>query len=260
MVQPWYAPWDIDPGPVFVGLLLCYSMMSIWSVVVALDVWRRATRGSPARAQARAYAIAFGSRDSIIIFTLIAAPLFLPADPTAPGLSLLFLEAISVSLAVFLYVPLVAYGILRTQVLGIELRLKVGIRRGTVAAVFLALFFVVSQLVQSLATQTLGYEVGAIAAGLLLFALRPIERMASRLADRAVPEGHAEAYAVHRRLALYEAAVAELASGEGKISDKRRAVLDGIRENLALDPALALEAERGVLQSIPSRRREAVLT
>lgn len=51
---------------------------------------------------------------------------------------------LSYQLAVFIYVPLVAYGVLRLQLFDIGLRIKRTLKRGTVAAAFVATFFVVS--------------------------------------------------------------------------------------------------------------------
>jgi len=49
------------------------------------------------------------------------------------------------ALAVIIYVPLVAYGVMRVQLFDVDLRIKRTLKRSTVAAAFVATFFVVSE-------------------------------------------------------------------------------------------------------------------
>ncbi|HLE96634.1 MAG TPA: hypothetical protein VI997_04620 [Candidatus Thermoplasmatota archaeon] len=82
---------------------------------------------------------------------------------------------------------LVAYALVRQRLFDVDVKIKWTIKRGTLAAVFLAVFFVVAQLAQTFFTESYGLVVGGVAAGLLLFAIAPLQRMAERVADRAMP-------------------------------------------------------------------------
>lgn len=80
-----------------------------------------------------------------------------------------------------------AYAILRFQLLGLDLRLKWTIKRGAVAAIVLGAFFIVAQIGEAFLSQRGGLVFGGVAAGLLLFAISPLQRMAERLANAALP-------------------------------------------------------------------------
>jgi hypothetical protein len=85
-------------------------------------------------------------------------------------------------------VLLLVYAILREQLLGIDLKVRWGISKGTVAAVFIAVFFVASEAAQQFLGAALQNEyVGIFAAGMLVFALAPLSRAADRIAEKAVP-------------------------------------------------------------------------
>lgn len=79
-----------------------------------------------------------------------------------------------------------AYAVLRGHIEGLDLKVQVAISRSTIAAAFIAAFFVASEGAQILFGQ--GNEwVGLFAAGALVFALAPLQRAAERFAERAVP-------------------------------------------------------------------------
>ncbi|MGQ0536051.1 MAG: hypothetical protein ACT4PT_08255 [Methanobacteriota archaeon] len=85
---------------------------------------------------------------------------------------------------------LFAYAILQHQLLGIDVKVRWGISKSTVAAVFIAVFFVVSEGAQVLFGADNPW-IGVVAAGMLVFALAPLQRVADRLAAKAVPMGAA---------------------------------------------------------------------
>lgn len=81
---------------------------------------------------------------------------------------------------------LLAYALLRRQLFDIQMKIRFAISRSTVAASFIAVFFVASEGAQILFGQ--GNEwVGLAAAGALVFAISPLQRAAERLAEKAVP-------------------------------------------------------------------------
>lgn len=128
--------------------------------------------------------------------------------------------------------PILGYGALRYQILDIDLKVKTGIRRGTLAAVGLAILLVVQQLVEQYVGSLFGALGGALVAGTLLFLLTPLQDAARRLSDRAMPRVSAsEAYLHFRRMEVYRAAL-EGVLREGHASAKRAGALVNLRATL----------------------------
>jgi len=74
------------------------------------------------------------------------------------------------------------------DLLGADVQLRWTLSKSTVAAVFIAVFFVASEAAQQFLGETLGSTyVGIAAAGALVFVLSPLQRAAERLAEKAVP-------------------------------------------------------------------------
>lgn len=140
---------------------------------------------------------------------------------------------------------LVSYALLRKELFGIDLKVKWTIRRGTVAAIFLAVFLVVTQVAQNALSQDYGVLFGGAAAGLMLFAIAPVQRFAENLANAALPNARpvAEMSAEDRR-ALYREQ-ARVAWADGKLSMDERQLLSSLRARLGMtdDEAFALERE-----------------
>lgn len=236
----------VDGGPTagtlaMVVVFLGWGLVSVLGLVLAVLAWRQAAPGTPARRKAGIFAVAFGVRD--VIFAVFGAVVVL--GTRIPGL--FEVSGWLPPLADLLFVPLLAYGVLRFQVLDVDLKLKWTVQRGTLAAAFGATFFVVAQLVQNVASTTLGVVGGATAAGLLLFAIQPLQRAADRVADVALPRVAATPeYLASRRLEVYRAAV-ESAIEEGGIDAKERAILDRLQAKLGLPRQDATRVEAAVL-------------
>lgn len=145
-----------------------------------------------------------------------------------------------------LFIALLVRALLREQLFDFDLRVKRGVKRTTVAALFLAVFFVVAQIVQAYTSTAFGLLGGAVVAGLLLFALHPVQRAAERVASVAMPRttGTPE-YLAYKKLEVYKAAVESAHEATGGIDATQRAVLDRLRAKLGLhdDDAHAMEAE-----------------
>lgn len=232
------APWVGVDGPLNIVLTLAAMVVFALSLIASLWALRRAPEGTVARQHARAYLVAFGTRDTIYVAAIVGGALV----PALTDLTLLVVPAASI-----LFVALLAIGILRTQLFDLDLRLKWGLRRGSLAAVYLAAFFVVAELVQALATVWLGYLMGAIAAGLLLFALAPLQRFAERLSDTAFPDVRpSEAYFTYRKLEVYRAAV-EGAAPPADRTPREREMLERLRAKLGVRPEDAMAIERDAL-------------
>ncbi|HLE96229.1 MAG TPA: hypothetical protein VI997_02570 [Candidatus Thermoplasmatota archaeon] len=221
-----------------------YILSAVYGLAASIVAFRATRPGSVARGRARAYAFAFGTRDSSYVVLGVGATAALYTTPLDPEIA-----AAVVTLALptvqMVFVGLLAYGILKTQLFDVDLRLRRGIRRGTVGAIFLAVFFVVAQVAQTFLTDAFGYAVGGVVAGLLLFALAPLQHLAERVAAAATPGATALAsLAPDDRVALYrEQAVA--AWEDGAIDRSERRLLDVARERLGLtvDEAARIERE-----------------
>lgn len=147
-----------------------------------------------------------------------------------------------------LEILLLAYAVVRYQMLGIDVKLRWGISKGTLGAVFVGVFFVGSELAQSVFGRVANSQlVGILAAGGLVFALAPLQRAADRLAERAVPLAPPPAPAAPSvpATALYRQQV-ELAWTDGRISPNERVMLRGLRKNLGLDADAADAIEHEV--------------
>lgn len=212
---------------------------------------------SSLRTQARAYLLAFAVRDAAWI--VLSATSYLGGlygnAPTRGAWTWLDNGGIAWGWALsgaFLVFAL-AYGVLRHQLFDIDLKLKFALHRGTVGAVFFAVFLIVSQLVQNLTTAAFGVVAGAVAAGLLLFILRPLERMATRVVDRAMPNTHdTPGYAQFRKMEVYKATV-ESFLVDGRITERERVVLSRLASKLgiAATDALSLEQDARPARPVP---------
>lgn len=141
---------------------------------------------------------------------------------------------------------LLAYGILRHQLFDIDLKIKWTIKRSTLVALFVAFFFVVSELAAVFFADRIGTVLGILAAGVLLFAIAPLQRLADRVSDAAMPRvKDTQEYRTVRKREVYRAAL-ESAIEDGDITDKERSMLATLADQLQLTSAEALRLERQV--------------
>ena len=142
-----------------------------------------------------------------------------------------------------IYVPIIAYGILRTQLFDIDLRIRWTIKQSTVASVFIAVMFVVSEGASQFLSDELGAVTGLLAAGVLMFFLAPLQRFAERVASTAMPNTKSTPeYTMFRKMQVYESALIE-AHYEDGVSDRERALLDRLRDSLGVSEADARAME-----------------
>jgi hypothetical protein len=132
-------------------------------------------------------------------------------------------------------VSILVYAIAKQQAFDIEIRLKRGLSRGTLVGIFVAVFFVVSQLIEVLAGEAFGAVLGAIAAGVLLFAIHPLQRLADRISDRAMPtvRPNDPAYVLRKKRETYRNAYA-VAWADGHLTQKDMRLLTEFKEALGL--------------------------
>lgn len=249
---PFYRGLILDasglPTAGYWSLLFAHALALLYGVIVAVSAWRRAAPGSAARARGRAFAFAFGVRDVVfVVFITVAVLIIAFGVPEDVGWTVgwTWLQDIVVPVSVLAMVLLMGYGMAKAQLFEVDLTIKRGVRRGTVAGAFLVVFLVVSQLIEGFSSQAFGIVGGALASGLLLFALAPLQRTAERISGAVVPDARPLAERTREeRAGLYREQV-RIAWEDGKMGLKERRMLDAARDRLGLAPdvAIALESE-----------------
>ncbi|HET6403996.1 MAG TPA: hypothetical protein VFH78_05065 [Candidatus Thermoplasmatota archaeon] len=238
-VEPWtLAPWIVELRPAFTLVLLLTVAAALYGLLVAFGAWRVASSPSE-KAQAKAFLLAFGVRDVGFCLALGAVGVGLVTTDST-------LFAVGPSIVQLLYAPLLVYGILRTQLFDIDLRLKWTIRRATLLGAFAVVFVGVAEVAQNVASDAYGYLAGGVATALMLLALRPIERMSARIADSAMPHvQETPTYVAYRKMEVYRAAL-EGAMQDGAVTEREREVLRRLRASLGLSDADVAALERDV--------------
>lgn len=242
----WCAYAILGPIPAWPTLYLlnfeAWVWVGVYGLLVAGTTWWLAPPGSGRRRQARAYALAFGWRDLVWFgYRHIGIPIWVRGESggvfESEGLAFaLFAPSITI-----VFVLLLAYGMLRTQLFDIDIKLKWTLKRSTLVAAFVALFFVVSESAALFFGDRIGPYLGILAAGALLFAIAPLQRIADRIADAAMPKVHDTAeYRTVRKHEVYQAAVESLLE-DGEITEKDRRTLATLQDQLGL---MARDAHR----------------
>lgn len=220
-----------------------------WGFAAALHSWYIATSEAK-RERARAFSLAFGVRDVLWTFTFAmnAAHYYGYIGAGVPGIPndsspWAIVVPFFYELAVIMYVPLVAYGVLRVQLFDVDLRIKRTLKRSTVAAAFVATFFVVSELASNYLSNQLGAVLGVLCTGALVFFLDPIQRTAEKLSNAAMPNTHnTPEYEKFRKYQVYESAV-HAALEDGHISERQRRVLNSMVDSMGIDTKVAEQLE-----------------
>ncbi len=232
--------------PLTVGVVTLYVVMAslfAFALAASFHAWHRAPAGVE-RARAGTLALAFGLRDLCWGFSYAAGIRLVLAgagnDPSAwPDVFY-----VVYTLGTFLAVPGIAYGILRTQLFDIDLRVRWTIKQSTLAAAFVATLYLVTEAAERLLSSGLGTVAGLLAAAALVFFLAPLQRFADRVAQTAMPNTRdTPAYIAFRKLQVYEAALVD-ASRDGGITDKERTLLNRLRTSLEISEADAVALER----------------
>jgi len=230
-----------------IGLQLLYSMVTLlflYSLVASIHAWRTAKSGI-VRERAGLFALAFGFRDlgwcmSYGIFAWLMWTQPELTDMPAVG----WLGKMVYALGSLAAVPLIAYGILRTQLFDIDLRLRWTIKQSTLAGIWLAIMFLISEGASTFFSAELGNVAGLLAAAVVIFFLAPLQRFADRVASAAMPNTkNTPEYAAFRKMQVYESALAE-AQREDGISERERALLVRLRDSLGISEADADSIER----------------
>lgn len=196
-----------------------------------------------ARRRALLFAVAFGLRD--LSWGIVYTTAFLGVRRSTETAELFFDQLYAGS--TLIYIPIVAYGILSVRLLNIRFQVRRGVQRGTLAAVFVALFFLISEGAASLLSERFGTVVGLLGATLVVFLVSPLHRLIEWLSGQVVPANEGSEYRAYRKLQLYAVAV-EDALAYGDIGPAQRSLLDRLREslNVSSEDARRIEADLGV--------------
>jgi hypothetical protein len=233
-------------GTLLLGTLLVERGLGLYEGLLALLAtlaWLVA--GARGHAPRQARYVAWALEGALLVGMLVRAiaPRELSSDDTGIyGVARLFAFA------------LFGYAILRHQMLGLDVKVRFAISKSTIAAIFIAVFFIASEAAQQFFGDTLGSTyVGIAAAGALVFAMAPLQRAAELLAEKAVPvaraTGPTPAADATRGAASYRRAV-RFALKDRKLSHHEEVELATIAHDLGLTgPAamrIRLEVEREI--------------
>jgi hypothetical protein len=211
--------------------------VALFATVVSALTLRAALPGTLARRRARAYFIAFLLNDASITASALGGltkglPKHVGQDIVGPLLGIVF-------------AVLLARALLREQLFDFDLKVKWTIRRGTVAAIFVGVFLIATAIAEQY-LQKYGVLVGGLAIGAMAFGMRPIERLAGSLADKAMPRVDDSAeYRTVRKQEVYRAAM-EGALADGDMNTKERGMLATLAEQLGIGPKEMHAIERDV--------------
>lgn len=221
------------------AVYLSMSILFVFALVAAVHAWM--VSSGQARTRARIFGLAFGIRDICWGYIYFQSFRGMFVDPDAlPDIAFYVVYVLGTLVAV----PLIAYGILRAHLFDIDLKIKWSIKQSTLAGIFVAVMFLISEGASTFLSAELGNVLGLLAAAVLMFFLAPLQRFAERVADSAMPRTeNTPEYAAFRKMQVYESAVAE-ARSEGGISAKERTLLNHLRESLGISETDAEAIER----------------
>lgn len=244
---PDWAPWNftyVGWGPRVVQF---HGIVSLFGLVVAIDAFRRAAPGSAARNLAGWFIVAFGIRDAFIAAIQVMMPYVRPI----PFWGDLIYNPVHGMMYVT-YVPLLAYAILRHQLLDIDLKVRFVLKQGTVGALLAGLFLVTSELIESV-IHVEGAVLGVLLAVVIAAALHPAQRLAERLATSAMPGVRPdETYLEGRRRDVLRSAI-ENAWADGHLTERDCRLIRLLREELRVGEREAFDLEAEVIARLGLR-------
>lgn len=212
-----------------------FLLLAMFAVLGVGAVWlRAAARGGESA----------GPRNVVLVAAAFAA-LGAATFPTCGGDN----GCGSPAITRFLAVGILAYAILRHQALGLDVKVRFALSKSTLAAVFIAVFFIASEAAQQFFGETLGSNyIGIAAAGMLVFAMSPLQRAAERLAEKAVPVttsppstgSPASAAGASEREDIYRDAL-QFALRDRRLTREEEAKLHRLAEAIGLRPHRAHE-------------------
>lgn len=137
-----------------------------------------------------------------------------------------------------------AIGILRAHLFDIDLRIRWTIKQSTVAGIFIAVIYVISEGASEFLSAELGGVAGLLAAAVVVYFLAPLQRFADRVAGAAMPNTRdTPEYLTFRKMQVYESALTD-ALPDGEISERERELLNRLRDSLGISVSDAEAIER----------------
>ena len=230
------SPYSVIFGPLIGLIFVCLVTSYVYGLVATVLVWR-ASSSEAQRRKNGALSLAFASRDISWggIYLFATAVVFLGVDQSTPDMLLMGMYGIVFAYFCYIvYICLTAYGIAFLHILDIDLKIKKTLKASTVTAMFVAFFFIVSEISAVLLSDQIGPILALFASGALLFFLAPLQDLAAKLSDKAMPTVQdTPEYQNFRRLQIYGAAV-EDALKSGAITGAQRVALDYLLSELQL--------------------------
>jgi hypothetical protein len=229
-----FGPIDsnIDPGlPIYILMVIMFLLIIGFSVIGVTTANTKL-----AKEKALAFVFAFGIRD------FAWATVFLAAATGWIKSNEMFFTQLYV-IGTLIYIPIMTYGILKVQMLDIEIRLKTTIKNTALAGIFVGLFYVISEGSNELLSNQLGGLIGFAASALLTLFLTPLHRWAERFSSKLVDADIDDAdYADSRSLQIYSASVEETMA-YGDINKGQMVLLDRLKETLKIPEEVAIKLE-----------------
>lgn len=225
-------------------LYLSMTLLFVFALIASVKAWRTST--GAARSRAFVFMLAFGFRDICWGFVYLSGVVEMwlgIMDPPQAWLDFNYMLYVIGTLGA---VPLIAYGILRTHLFDIDLQIRWTIKQSTVGIAIFAIVLVISEGAEFLLSDRLGDYWGLLAAVVIAFSLRPLQRFAEKVASAAMPNTHnTPEYKSGRKRQVYESAIAE-ALQDGGISAKERSLLVLLRDSLGISASEAEQIEAGL--------------
>ncbi|MFT5770218.1 MAG: hypothetical protein ACI9H8_002204 [Lysobacterales bacterium] len=226
-----YAIWDSELGAMI--LYIAVMALFVFGLVASLQAWHAAKPGIE-RERARIFAIAFGIRDIGWGISYAVSSWIVWTGSSWWVSNLLLSTKIPYALGSLLAVPLIAYGILRTQLFDIDLKIRWSIKQTVLGVAVAIIMFLVSEVAERLLTGEVGNFQSFLIAAVVVIFLTPLQRFADRFASAAMPNTKdTPEYAMRRKKEVYQSAFSE-AQYEGGVSDKERALLVVLRDSLGI--------------------------
>jgi hypothetical protein len=225
------------------GLMLAASSLALLPMALRLLAERRRA-GASQRLVGSTLWVGLGP---VATATLAAAAAFF-----SQGLSVLLVQVFG-ALWTLAFGALLAYALVRHQLFDFQSRLRVTVRRGTVAGIFFAVFLSATEVTQNYLSERYDWAVGALVAALLIIAIHPLQRFGERVAQATVPRSRPLAdLTVNERQAIY-AEQARIAWADGALSRKERLLLDHTRARLHIDLEVAHRIEAAAISAPRAR-------
>ncbi len=240
LYHPGWATWNFQYRGYSLVMTNFYGLASLFGLIAAIHVLRLSDKGTVSRNRAVWFAIAFGLRDSVIAILLLLFPLLRPIPFWGdvlynPAQSFFYL----------VYVVLLAYGVLRSQLFGIDLKIRFAVQQGTVGALVAGTFLIASELLEDLFPVD-GLALGVLLALTIAIVLRPAQRIAERVAQQLMPGvRQTSRYLEQRKLEVYRGAL-EAALEDNRITDTEQAIILRLREKLEISEFEARMIEKQV--------------